>query len=661
MTKLLVANRGEIACRVIRAARALGLATVAVYSQADEDAPHARLADQAVAIGGALPRESYLDVQKLLRAAELSGADAVHPGYGFLAENADFAAACAWVGLTWVGPPPEAIALMGDKARAKARMQAAGVPTVPGWQGEDQSPAALEAAAREVGFPLLLKAAAGGGGRGMRRVHALTELGEALLAARAEAERAFGDGRLLMERLIEGARHVEVQVLADGQGNVIHLGERDCSAQRRYQKVVEEAPSPAVDEALRARMGAAAVAAAAAIGYRSAGTVELLLAPGGEFYFLEMNTRIQVEHPVTELVTGLDLVQEQLRVALGEPLSLRQEDVRLRGHAIEARLYAEEPGAGFAPRTGRVELWEPPAGEGLRCDHGLSTGLEVRPYYDPMLAKLIAWGETRELARRRLVRALRETALLGVPTNKRFLLELLSHPAFVAGELHTGSLEGELRQALLPPEPPPSGRLLALAAALILEAPRASGPGQLADGWRAGRAEAAPLALRVDEGVHALRVTRLGPTRTRVEVGGAVHEVELRGPKTAGQVRVRVDDLEETARLAWSEGPRLWLELADRAVAVEEERPRARAGAADAGSDGTLRAPVSGVVVAVPVAPGARVERGQVAVVVEAMKIQTPVAVPLGGTVAEVRVRPGDQVERRHVLVVVAPDGSGGG
>ena len=661
--KLLVANRGEIACRVIRAARALGLATVAVYSDADQDAPHVRLADEAVPIGPPPPRESYLDVQKLLGAAQRTGAGALHPGYGFLAENAELAAACGWVGLTWVGPPPEAIALMGDKARAKLRMQAAGVPTVPGWQEEDQDEARLLEAAGRVGFPLLIKAAAGGGGRGMRRVAGPAGLRDALRTARAEAERAFGDGRLILERLVEGARHVELQVLADAHGTVLHLGERDCSAQRRYQKVIEEAPSPAVGPELRARMGAAAVAAAAAVGYRSAGTVEMLLAPDGAFYFLEMNTRIQVEHPVTELVTGLDLVHWQLRIALGERLPFRQEEVALRGHAIEARLYAEDPAAGFAPRSGPILLWDPPAGEGVRCDHGIAAGQEVRPVYDPMLAKVMAWGETRELARRRLVRALRETAFLGPATNKRFLVRLLEHPAFVAGELHTGSLEGELRADLLPADEPVPPRLLALAAAAWVDGPD---PGAPRSGWRSGGPESVPLPLRVDDAVHQLRVTRLASDRTRVEVAGAALEVLVRA-REPGRVRVRIDDLEESALLAWGRaeqgsGPRLLLELAGRMVAVEEELPRAR-GEADGAGDGTLRAPVAGAVVAVQVAAGARVERGQVAVVVEAMKIQTPVAIPVAGTVAEVRVRPGDQVERRQVLAVVAPEqnGNGGG
>ncbi|MCA8924351.1 MAG: ATP-grasp domain-containing protein, partial [Planctomycetes bacterium] len=476
--KLLIANRGEIAARVLKSAQALGYPCVAVYSDADRDAPYVRQAEEAVRIGPPAVGESYLDAQAILVAANATGADAVHPGYGFLSERAEFAQACAWAGVTFVGPPPEAIELMGDKARAKARMLEAGVPCVPGYQGEAQDAASFREAAAAIGYPLLVKAAAGGGGRGMRRVEGPDGLEAALAGARSEATNAFGDGRLLLEKLVERARHVEVQVLADGHGRVLHLGERECSAQRRYQKVIEECPSPVVDPELRARMGAAAVAAAEAIGYVGAGTVEFLLAEDGAFYFLEMNTRLQVEHPVTELVYGVDLVELQLRVAAGEALGLTQAELVPRGHALEARLYAEDPAEGFLPQAGELLAWRPPAGAGVRCDHALNPRDRVSPHYDPMLAKLIAVGATREEARRRLRRALEETVALGVATNQGYLARLLESEPFRAADVRTDTLAqlGELTRT-----PAPSDAVWALALAL--------GP----------RGPVAPVALRLGE------------------------------------------------------------------------------------------------------------------------------------------------------------------
>ena len=411
--KVLVANRGEIAWRVMRTAKAMGYRTVAVYSDADKDAPHVAFADEAVRIGPSPVGESYLSIDRILEAAHKSGADAVHPGYGFLSENEAFAAACEKAGLVFIGPPPAAIAAMGNKAAAKRRMIDAGVPCVPGYQGADQSDANLEKEARKIGLPVMVKAAAGGGGRGMRLVEREADLLEAIRTARTEAESAFGSGELILEKAVVDARHVEIQVFADAHGNVIHLGERDCSVQRRHQKVIEEAPSPAVNADLRRRMGAAAVAAARAIGYRGAGTVEFLLGADGAFYFLEMNTRLQVEHPVTEAITGQDLVAWQLKVAMGEKLPLTQEQVTFSGHAIEVRLYAEDAYAGFLPQTGRIDVWRPATGPGVRIDHGMKDGLAISPFYDPMIAKVIAHGATREEARTRLVRALRETVVLG--------------------------------------------------------------------------------------------------------------------------------------------------------------------------------------------------------------------------------------------------------
>ncbi|HJT06967.1 MAG TPA: acetyl-CoA carboxylase biotin carboxylase subunit, partial [Stellaceae bacterium] len=470
--KILIANRGEIACRVTRTARAMGYRTVAVYSDADRAMPHVAEADQAVPIGPAPASESYLAIDKIIAAARRAGADAVHPGYGFLSENAAFAEACARADLVFIGPPPDAIRLMGNKAAAKRRMIAAGVPCVPGYEGEDQGDAVLSKKAVAIGFPVMVKAAAGGGGKGMRLVTVAEKLLDALRAARSEAQKAFGSDELILEKAIIEPRHVEMQIFADRQGNVIHLFERDCSIQRRHQKVVEEAPSPAMTPALRRAMGEAAVAAAKAIGYVGAGTVEFLLAPDGQFYFLEMNTRLQVEHPVTEMITGLDLVEWQLRIAAGEELPLRQQEVPLAGHAIEVRLYAEDAHGDFLPQAGTVIAWQPPEGDGVRTDHGIAAGVTISPYYDPMLAKIIAHGASREAARRRLVAALRETVVLGIETNRRFLIDCLSHPAFAAGETSTAFIERHFPAAMRARRAP-EARMMALAAALFDERARA--------------------------------------------------------------------------------------------------------------------------------------------------------------------------------------------
>jgi acetyl-CoA carboxylase biotin carboxylase subunit len=440
LRKVLIANRGEIAVRLAKACRALGIRSAAVYSEADRDALHVRSADEAHPCGPAPARESYLRGEKLVEIARACGADAVHPGYGFLSENADFAERCAAAGLVFVGPPAGVIRRMGDKVLARQTMTAAGVAVVPGAT-ERLADDALEAAARRIGLPLLVKASGGGGGRGMRAVHSAAELAAAVARARSEAGASFGDGGVYVEKLIEGARHVEVQILADAHGSAVHLFERDCSAQRRHQKLFEEAPAPGLAPELRARLGAAAVAAARAVGYASAGTVEFLLAPSGEFFFLEMNTRIQVEHPVTEAVTGVDLVEWMLRVAAGEKLGLRQEDLALTGHAVEARLYAEDPARGFLPSPGRVSVFRAPSGPGLRVDAGVAAGGEVSVHYDALLAKLVAWGETREAALALLDGALREFAVAGVRTSIPFHRWLLRQPAFRAGGIDVGFVE----------------------------------------------------------------------------------------------------------------------------------------------------------------------------------------------------------------------------
>ena len=456
INRLLVANRGEIALRIIRACRELGIETVAVHSEADANAPHVRAADVAIAIGPAAASESYLKIPAIISAAERSGADAIHPGYGFLSERAAFAKACDAAGLIFVGPPADAIERMGSKIEARALMERAGVPVVPGRTPRDQTDAGIAAAAREIGFPVLIKASAGGGGKGMRSAGDERALAEAVPAARREAQAAFGDGTLYVERLVAQPRHVEVQVFADAHGNVVHLFERECSVQRRHQKVVEESPSPAVTPSLRDRMGAAAIAAAKGVGYRNAGTIEFLLEGSGDatsFYFLEMNTRLQVEHPVTELVTGTDLVRAQLLVAMGHPLPWRQDQLAQRGHAIECRVYAEDPACGFLPQAGPLRIYREPSGPGIRVDSGVAEGMDVPVHYDPMLAKLIAYGESRDAAIARATAALRSFPILGVRTNVAFLINVLRHPAFATGDIHTGFVDEHLPALLdMPPQ-----------------------------------------------------------------------------------------------------------------------------------------------------------------------------------------------------------------
>ncbi len=442
--KLLIANRGEIALRILRSCRELGIATVAVHSTVDRNALHVQLADEAVCVGEAPSSRSYLNVPNILAAATSRGADAIHPGYGFLSENADFAEKCLDHGITFVGPSPAAMLAMGDKSTAKATMQRVGVPTIPGSEGLLANPKEAAVLAERMGYPVMIKATAGGGGRGMRLVSAADQLESLFKAAQGEAEAAFGNPGLYMEKFIDRPRHVEVQVLADRHGNVVHLGERDCSIQRRHQKLLEEAPSPGLDETLRRRMGEAAVAAARSINYEGAGTVEFLLDRGGGFYFMEMNTRIQVEHPVTEMVTGIDLIAEQLRIAGGEPISVRQEEIQLRGHAIECRINAEDPRHNFRPAPGRITGWLPPGGPGVRIDSHVYTGYEIPPFYDSLIGKLIVWGVDRDHALRRMRRALSECAVTGIPTTIDFHLALLDRPEFQRGEVYTKFVEQEM-------------------------------------------------------------------------------------------------------------------------------------------------------------------------------------------------------------------------
>ncbi|MFG3286546.1 biotin carboxylase N-terminal domain-containing protein [Streptomyces sp. NPDC048111] len=638
-TTVLVANRGEIAVRVIRTLRQLGIRSVAVFSDADAEARHVREADTAVRIGPAAAAESYLRPDRLIEAALRTGAQAVHPGYGFLAENAEFARACTEAGLVFIGPPADAISLMGDKIRAKETVQKAGVPVVPGSSGSGLTDAQLADAAREIGMPVLLKPSAGGGGKGMRLVRDEALLGDEIAAARREARASFGDDTLLVERWIDRPRHIEIQVLADNHGKVIHLGERECSLQRRHQKIIEEAPSVLLDEETRAAMGEAAVQAARSCGYSGAGTVEFIV-PGSDpssYYFMEMNTRLQVEHPVTELITGVDLVEWQLRVASGEQLPYAQSDITLTGHAIEARLCAEDPSRGFLPSGGTVLALREPQGDGVRTDSGLSEGTEVGSLYDPMLSKVIAFGPDRATALRKLRAALADTVTLGVPTNAGFLRRLLAHPAVVAGELDTGLVEREA-DGLVPEGVP--DEVYAAAAAVRLDALRpapADGwtdPFSVPSGWRMGGEPTAPsFPLRV---AGREPVTRTAPTGATV---------------TADRVTVELDGVTHTFHRAAG-----WLGRDGDSwqVADHDAVEAALSGRSHGGAD-TLAAPMPGTVTVVKVAVGDEVDAGQSLLVVEAMKMEHVISAPHAGTVTELDVSPGSTVAMDQVLAVVTP------
>jgi geranyl-CoA carboxylase alpha subunit len=645
--KVLVANRGEIACRVLQSARSLGYRTVAVFSEADAGARHVQLADEAVCIGPATAAESYLNVPALLDACRRSGADAVHPGYGFLSENADFAAACAEAGVTFIGPPAEAIRLMGSKRLSKIAMQKAGVPCVPGYQGEDQSDDTLIKEAEAVGLPLMIKASAGGGGRGMRVVTEPQQIAAQLKSARQEAKSSFGNDELILERAVINPRHVEIQVFGDHHGNVIHLGERDCSVQRRHQKVVEEAPSPVVDEDLRRRMGEAAVNAAKACDYVGAGTVEFLLGADGEFYFLEMNTRLQVEHPVTELVTGQDLVAWQLRVAAGEPLPLTQEQVRLTGHAMEVRLYAEDPAQGYLPQTGPVLSWRPASGEGVRIDHGLVDGAEVGSHYDPMLAKIIAFGASRDEARRRLIRAVEDTVLMGLDDNRRFLAAILRHPEFAAGDATTAFIDGPFADdpGLRAADTPEA--LWALAALLLTRIGAGDAAGRAGyRNWHSSGVGAQPLVLAQGDRERTLYLTpdgiHGGPDLTL----DAVHD--------DGTLIATLDGVRRRYHWLYRDG-RVWLQDGGLRACFEERTHRASGGEQGPGS-GQLKAPMDGAVIEVNAAAGDTVKRGQTLAVLEAMKMEHALKADCDGTVDTVTVSAGDQVKRQQLLITVTPE-----
>ncbi|PLW83038.1 3-methylcrotonyl-CoA carboxylase [Kineobactrum sediminis] len=658
---VLIANRGEIAVRVIRSAQQQGYRTIAVYSAADANAPHVQMADEAVLIGPAPPKESYLDPQRILQAAAQTGARAIHPGYGFLSENADFARACENAGIVFIGPSADAIGLMGNKGAAKRLMLAAGVPCIPGYQEEDQSDSALVKAAQQIGAPLMVKAAAGGGGRGMRLVHDLADLPAALAAARSEAENAFGSGELILEKALLQPRHVEIQVLSDHHGNHIHLGERDCSIQRRHQKVVEESPCPVMTPELREAMGEAAVNAARSIDYRGAGTVEFLLDADRQFYFLEMNTRLQVEHPVTEMVTGLDLVALQLQVAQGYPLPLSQADVVLSGHAIEVRLYAEDVVNGFLPATGTVYRWRKPAGEGIRVDHGLAEGQEVSPFYDPMVAKIIAWGEDRATACRRLQRALQTTVLFGPANNRQFLLDVVQSPQFEAGLATTAFIAEQFPDGV---QPAASTRVHYCTAAVLQyrQAVAASermqtSPATYLRGWSGIRAIHAHYRYpTVSDEVLDIAVRQTGAGRYECVLDDSHHVLAWLGEDSPGLATVTADGVAQPLNYAFTGRGCVSLQLGAYAGVFTNLLAFTRGDEIAMASSGVVKAPMHGTVLQIAVAVGESVSVGQELLVMEAMKMEHRLLAEVTGVVSGLHAETGRQVSAGMVLIEIAED-----
>jgi geranyl-CoA carboxylase alpha subunit len=652
--KILIANRGEIACRVMRTAQDLGYRTVAVYSAADADARHVQLADEAVCIGPAQVNQSYLLIANIIDAAQKTGADAIHPGYGFLSENAEFARACEAAGIVFIGPTVEAIHLMGSKRLSKLAMLEAGVPCIPGYEGAAQDDETLSVEAARIGYPLMIKASAGGGGRGMRLVHKASELLAQIRTARSEAQNAFGSGELILERAVIQPRHVEIQVFGDQHGNIVYLGERDCSVQRRHQKVVEEAPCPVMTPELRQAMGEAAVKAAASVNYVGAGTVEFLLDQRGEFFFLEMNTRLQVEHPVTELITGQDLVAWQLRVAEGQPLPLKQEEIRLTGHAMEVRLYAEDATQNFLPQTGQVLRWEPALREGIRIDHGLLEGQAISPFYDPMLAKVIAYGATRDEARRKLVRAVEDCVLLGVNGNQRFLANLLKHPEFAAGNATTAFIaEHFAADPSLSPQPPAAAELAAAAALLYQQSANARAHQPGLSGWR--NAGSAPWRFVLKQGEQQfsveLEVLADGAQPSLLAKVGE-QQISLNLLSSDGRwASLELDGIRQ--RLAYQlDGETLWLYGHNGNLQLSDITHLPASSAAGAGS-GSVKAPMDGAIVEVLVEEGARVSKGQLLLVLEAMKMEHPLKASIDGVVRRIGVSQGDQVKNRQLLVEI--------
>lgn len=638
-SKVLVANRGEIAVRVMQTAKAMGYQTVAVYSDADRNARHVQEADEAVYIGASKVSESYLSITKIIEACKKTGADAVHPGYGFLSENTDFAQACIDNQITFIGPTASAIELMGSKRLSKIAMIEAGVPCVPGYEGDRQDLEYLATQAEQIGFPIMVKASAGGGGRGMRLVQQSFELVEALHTARSEAENAFGSGELILEKAVIAPRHVEIQVFGDTHGNYVYLFERDCSIQRRHQKVVEEAPCPVMTPELRQQMGEAAVAAAKACAYVGAGTVEFLLDASGEFYFLEMNTRLQVEHPVTELITGLDLVEWQLRVANGEQLPLQQHELYIKGYAIEVRLYAEDPRQDFLPQTGQVLRWKPTILPNVRIDHGMLATDEVSPFYDPMVAKVIAYGKTREDAIRLLARAVDDCVLLGVNSNKQFLVNLLRHPIVVAGDTNTAFIQQHFQDDSSLHSQALSLETLALAAALFSQ-----NKGTAV--WQTGLGVPLPLKLKYDDQQIQLQLSTVNSTFT-VQLCDQTVCIEVI-EKTVEQLTYVVDGIRRRVQYVL-DGDQLYLDRDNGNVAIRNVTYAAPE-IADVAGDGKIRAPMDGAVINILVNKGDQVMKGQTLLVLEAMKIQQQIRSDVDGVVEDILGQQGQQVKKRQML-----------
>ena len=660
-SKILIANRGEIACRVIRTCRKLGIRTVAVYSQADADAQHVRLADEAWPIGGPRPADSYLRGDAILEVALRAGAQAIHPGYGFLSENADFAEKVEQAGLVFIGPGAASMRKMGSKAGAKELMAAAGVPVVPGYTGEDQSPNTLSREAARIGFPLMIKAAHGGGGKGMRVVHRLDDFINQLESCQREAANAFGRDRVLLERYVQSPRHIEIQVFGDTQGNAIHLNERECSAQRRYQKVLEESPSPFLTPELRAAMGDAAVKAARAIDYVNAGTVEFIVDPQGAFYFMEINTRLQVEHPVTELTTGLDLVEWQLRIAAGDALPLTQQQVPQHGHAIEVRLYAEDPEAGFLPGSGKLEKLALPAPSAqVRIDSGVVEGDTVSIFYDPMIAKLIVWDVDRASALARLREALAQCEIIGPKSNIGFLERLVRHPSVVEGSIDTGYLDRHLEE-FMPAQAMDTALLLAAATGLLLQQEQAASlgaaasadphsPWAIADGWHLGHASFRPLAL-LHRGETLVLLAHGAAGNYRIEHDGQTSHIE--GARLAdGVLSLRLQGQGRRFQLG-TQGTHLTVHDGQTRLSLETVPVYRAQRSGEAAGDGRIRAPMPGRVVVVKTEAGQSVGVGQELLVMEAMKMELSVKATHDGVVAELRVAAGDFVEADAVLAVM--------
>lgn len=638
-SKVLVANRGEIAVRVMQTAKAMGYQTVAVYSDADRNARHVQEADEAVYIGASKVSESYLSITKIIEACKKTGADAVHPGYGFLSENTDFAQACIDNQIAFIGPTASAIELMGSKRLSKIAMIEAGVPCVPGYEGDRQDLEYLATQAEQIGFPIMVKASAGGGGRGMRLVQQSSELVEALQTARSEAENAFGSGELILEKAVIAPRHVEIQVFGDTHGNYVYLFERDCSIQRRHQKVVEEAPCPVMTPELRQQMGEAAVAAAKACAYVGAGTVEFLLDASGEFYFLEMNTRLQVEHPVTELITGLDLVEWQLRVANGEQLPLQQHELTLNGHAIEVRLYAEDPRQDFLPQTGQVLRWKPTILPNVRIDHGMLATDEVSPFYDPMVAKVIAYGKTREDAIRLLARAVDDCVLLGVNSNKQFLVNLLRHPVVVAGDTNTAFIQQHFQDDSSLHSQVLSLETLAIAAALFSQS-----KGIVV--WQTGLGVPLPLKLKYDDQQIQLQLSSENNQIT-VQLCDQTICIEVI-EKTAEQMIYVVEGVRRRVQYVL-DGDQLYLDRDNGNITIRNVTYAAPE-TADVAGDGKIRAPMDGAVVNILVNKGDSVVKGQTLLVLEAMKIQQQIRSDVDGVVEDILGQQGQQVKKRQML-----------